>query len=329
MCSIDCSRADCTRLPPEQSIYLFYIREHGWTSRRTSAPATANRLGCGPAGAAVESPLRPVPDAPALVIEPSDRSEARTLVVADVHLGLGSSLERPLGPPESSADLLAERLVQLARATRAQRVVVAGDAKHPIVGTPPALRPVVFDFFAELLREGLAVELVLGNHDVGIVRHLPREVVVHPATGVVRGEVGIFHGHRWPSNQVLRAPRLVAGHLHPGFRLAPTADDPEGKRRCWVRVERSPSGRKPSRRRRHIAPLAREIVILPAFNPIAGTEALNRERPARGRSFLYRRFLTVGVARAYLLDGTDLGVLTIPSAAVRRPRGAGRAPPGR
>ncbi|MGA3021228.1 MAG: metallophosphoesterase [Thermoplasmata archaeon] len=277
----------------------------------------------------MESPLRPVPGAPALVIEPAGRAEARMLVIADVHLGLGSTPERSLGPPEGSADRLAERLLEVVRSTRAETVVVAGDAKHPIVGTPPALRPVVFDFFAELLRAGLTVELVLGNHDVGIVRHLPREVLVHPATGVVRGEVGIFHGHRWPSNKVLRARRLVAGHLHPGFRLAPTAEDPEGKRRCWVRVERVPSGAKASRRRRHIEPQAREVVILPAFNPIAGTEALNRERPARGRSFLYRRFLADGVARAYLLDGTDLGVLTTLSEHARRPRAADRAPPGR
>jgi hypothetical protein len=270
-----------------------------------------------------------VPDAPALVIEPGDRSGARTLVVADVHLGLGSTPDRSLGPPEGSADRLAERLLGVARSTRSGTVIIAGDAKHPIVGTPPALRPVVFDFFASLLEEGLTVELVLGNHDVGIVRYLPREVVVHPATGVVRGEVGIFHGHRWPSNRVLRAPRLVAGHLHPGFRLAPTADDPEGKRRCWVRVERVPFEAKPSRRRRHIEPRAREVVILPAFNPIAGTEALNRERPARGRSFLYRRFLAQGVSRAYLLDGTDLGVLTTRFEPARRSRAAERAPAGR
>jgi uncharacterized protein len=252
-----------------------------------------------------------MPDAPALVIEPSVRTEPRTLVIADLHLGLGSTPDRPLGPPEGSADRLAATLIELARSAGAEAVVVAGDAKHPIVGTPPALRPVVFDFFAELLRNGLTVELVLGNHDVGVVRHLPREVLVHPASGIVRGQVGIFHGHRWPSNKVLRAPRLVAGHLHPGFRLAPTAEDPEGKRRCWIRVERTPSTSKTSRRRRHIEPRARELVILPAFNPIAGTEALNRTRPARGRSFLYRRFLSQGVARAYLLDGTDLGVLTL------------------
>ena len=293
------------------------------------SPATENRLGPGPIRFVVESPLRPVPDAPALLIEPGPGRPERAVVVADVHLGLGSTPARVLGPPEGAADRMAEQLLRIARSNRADTILIAGDAKHPIVGTPPALRSVVFDFFSELLREGLRVELVLGNHDVGIVRHLPREVVVHPASGVVRGEVGVFHGHRWPSNAVLRAPRLVAGHLHPGFRLAPTAEDPEGKRRCWVRVERDPPSAKKSRRRRHIAPRAHEIVIVPAFNPLAGTESLNRDRPARGHSFLYRRFLALGVARAYLLDGTDLGVLTPRTGTDPRSRGGDRPRSGR
>ncbi len=240
------------------------------------------------------------------------------LVVADLHLGLGATRERPAGPPGGSGPELAEELVEAVRRTHAGSVVVAGDAKHPIVGTPGPLRPVLFDFFARVLEEGVAVELVLGNHDVGIERHLPREVAVRSPSGIVRNGVGIVHGHRWPSNSVLRAPQLVMGHLHPGFRLAATAEDPAGKRRCWVRAELPPPATVPRRRRRHAPLRAREIVILPAFNPFAGTEALNRARPARGRSFLWRRFLAPSVARAYLLDGTDLGVLPTTATASAR-----------
>jgi metallophosphoesterase superfamily enzyme len=258
--------------------------------------------------------LAPIPGAPALLVR-SAGSAAPSLIVADLHLGLGASRERPAGPPESSGPGLAGDLVRLARAARAARVVVAGDVKHPIVGTPPALRPVIFDFFSELLRAGLDVIVVLGNHDVGLMRHLPREVAVHPPTGLVLDDVGVFHGHCWPSNRVLRARRLVAGHLHPGFRLAPSPDEPEGKRRCWLRLEFPPPTPVPRRRRRHGPIAARELVVLPAFNPITGTEALNRARPSRGRSFLYARFLSRGVVRAYLLDGTDLGTLTLPRSA--------------
>ena len=250
-----------------------------------------------------------------LAITPARRADEPILVVADVHLGLGATRERPGGPPEGSGPRLAELLLDAVRRTGARSIVVAGDVKHPIVGTPAPLRPVIFDFFGRLLEADVDVEVVLGNHDVGLARHLPREVAVHSAAGIVRGEVGVFHGHRWPSNRVLRSTRLVVGHLHPGFRLAPTADDPVGKRRCWVRAELSPAPPPTRRRRRHAPIRAREIVVLPAFNPIAGTEALNRERPARGRSFLWRRFLARGESRAYLLDGTDLGRLPTPGPA--------------
>ena len=246
-----------------------------------------------------------------LELKPRADAGDRTLVLADLHLGLGSSEASTSVPPEALARTMAWDLVGLARDRGTPRVLVVGDVKHPIVGTPPSLRPVVFDFFSTLLGAGLACDVILGNHDVGLARYLPREVTVHPARGLVRDGVGFFHGHRWPSNAVLRADRLVVGHLHPGFRFAPTPETPSTKQRCWVRVPLDPPAARPKRRRRHGPVLARELIVLPAFNPIAGTEALNRERPARGRTFLVRRFLSRGTARAYLLDGTDVGeVLT-------------------
>jgi metallophosphoesterase superfamily enzyme len=206
---------------------------------------------------------------------------------------------------------------------------VAGDIKHPIVGTPGPLRPVLFEFFSSLLIDRLGVEIVLGNHDVGLVAHLPKEVVVHGPTGVVRHGVGIFHGHCWPSAAVRAQRTLVAGHLHPGFRFAPTATSTEPKQRCWVRTTfPSPELRRGAKRTRHRPFEAREMIVLPAFHPLAGTESLNRTRPSRGRSFLFSRFLALGSSRLYLLDGTDLGPLKIP-APNRRKQGRSRSRPGR
>ena len=282
------------------------VADRGVPPRAPSVSANA----LGPPGPSRRVPVRlaPVPDAPALVIEAGPPRRPRVLAIADLHLGLAASPERPAGPPGGSAPELGERLVALAREARIRRVVVVGDVKHPIVGTPAPLRRVVFDFFAGLLGDGLAVEVVLGNHDGGLVPHLPREVRVHPAGGAVVLGVGLFHGHRWPAPPVLRRARWVTGHLHPGYRFAPTAAHPDGKRACWVRVAFGGPGCT-------AAPAAaRELVVLPPFNPLAGLEALNRERPARGRSFLYRRFLSRGDGRAYLLDGTDLGPIPTPGA---------------
>ncbi len=253
------------------------------------------------------SALRPVVDQPALVLEPEAPHAPRRLVLADLHLGLGGEEPRRGVPARTSAREMAEAILGIAREEGAGHLLLAGDVKHPIVGTPRPLRPVIFDFFSTILSSGIEVDVVLGNHDVGLTPVLPREVRVHPASGLVVDGVGVFHGHCWPSAQVLRAPRLVAGHLHPGVRLAPSAESPTGKEKCWVRVSVAPPPVRRGRRARAVA--AREVVLLPAFNPLAGTEALNREKPRRGRSFLFRRFVRLGEARAYLLDGTDLGPL--------------------
>jgi uncharacterized protein len=273
--------------------------------------------------------LAPIPDRPALELSERPSGRDGTIVLADVHLGLGSSDAPTSVPPAALARTMAWDLVSLGRDRRARGFLLVGDVKHPIVGTPAALRPVIFDFFSTLLHEGFSAEVILGNHDVGLTRWLPREVVVHPARGLVRSGVGFFHGHRWPSNPVLRAERLVVGHLHPGYRFAPTEEAPAMKQRCWVRVALTPPTAKRKRTQRHGPVLARELIVLPAFNPIAGCEALNRERPARGRSFLLHRFLSRGVARAYLLDGTDVGEVLTGSRSAPRSARAGRAPKGR
>ncbi|MCI4368458.1 MAG: metallophosphoesterase [Thermoplasmata archaeon] len=271
--------------------------------------------------------VRPVAGRAVLELEAGHPGGTSTLLLADLHLGLGSAEEHRGGPWEGSADRMRESLVDTARATGARRLLIVGDVKHPIVGTPPWLRPVVFGFFAGLLEQGLQVDVVLGNHDVGLVPHLPKEVGVFPATGVVRDGVGCFHGHRRPAPEVLDAPLLVVGHLHPGFRLAPTPESPTGKQRCWLWTELSPPGAARPRSRAKRPGRTQRIVVLPAFNPLSGTEALNRGRPARFRTFLVDRFLVGGETRAVLLDGTDLGRLTWAAPSSRRRAGSAPATP--
>ncbi|MCI4352519.1 MAG: metallophosphoesterase [Thermoplasmata archaeon] len=259
-----------------------------------------------------DASVRPIPGHPILNVTPFEATRGGVLVVADAHLGLGSFRPGQPSPPGARAEDMADELLSVARSTQAEAFVFAGDIKQPIVGMSPPLRRELFDFFSTLLSTGLSVDVVPGNHDVGLARGLPREVRLHPVAGARLLNVGIFHGHAWPSNAVLRSPVLVAGHLHPGYRLAPSADSIGGKKRCWLRVELPPP-RRDHRRRRHGPVLARELIVLPALNPLTGTESLNRAAPARYRSFLWKRFVLRGTARAYLLDGTDLGLLRPPA----------------
>lgn len=252
--------------------------------------------------------LEPVPGAPLLLV----RAGEPLLVASDVHLGLALPTPRAPRSEAGSAPRLASGLLEASKRTGARRVLLLGDVKDPIRGLPRHIRSEVDEFFGRLLVGGLSVEVVLGNHDVGLTRALPAAVSVHPADGLLREGVGYFHGHAWPSRAILRrAGVLVAGHLHPGFRLAPSPERARtGKEPCWVRTLMRPLT--PAERRRkgqHPPPRAREMIVLPAYNPLCASEALNREEPRRGHRFLVRRFLARGVSRAYLLDGTDLGEL--------------------
>ncbi len=237
-----------------------------------------------------------------------------TLVAADIHIGLSWTSPRGANPPQGDPLELAERLLHGLAESRGSALLIVGDVKDPIAPTPWFVRRQVREFFQRLLDEGIRVEVVPGNHDAGLSRMVPEGVVIHPMSGLLRGTVGYFHGHAWPSREILeRASVLVTGHLHPGFRLAPSeARSRTGKEPCWIRVRCPPAATPPkgARRIRHPPPRAREIVVLPAFNPLCAGEALNREAPHRGRRFLVRHFLSRGEARAYLLDGTDLGPLT-------------------
>ncbi len=244
------------------------------------------------------------------------------IVASDVHVGLALPSPRTPRPEAGSPRALAEGLLDAGSRAGARRALLLGDVKDPIRGVPRHVRAELSEFFGRLVDGGLEVELVLGNHDVGIARALPTGVALHPSDGLLRDGVGYFHGHAWPSARMLRGAKvLVAGHLHPGFRLAPSHERSQtGKEPCWLRTILPPLTRTERRRRRtHPLPRAREMLVLPAYNPLCASEALNREEPKRGHRFLVRRFLSRGSSRAYLLDGTDLGEVRF---AIVPPRGA-------
>jgi hypothetical protein len=232
------------------------------------------------------------------------------VVASDVHVGLARQEGQIGGIEAGSPESLAQLIISGARSAKAKRVLLLGDVKEPIVGGPKHVKREVGEFFWYLEAAGLAVEVCPGNHDVGLRGMVSSGITFHPIGGLLCGTIGFFHGHAWPSPDIMNQARtLVAGHLHPGLRLA------QGKPRCWVRA-RLPEGRstrsKPSKRPDSVSETGvTEVIVVPALNPLCANESLNQEKPRRGRSFLVRRFLSAGEVRAYLLDGTDMGRLRL------------------
>ncbi|MFC7215822.1 metallophosphoesterase [Saliphagus sp. GCM10025334] len=277
--------------------------------------------------------LEPVPDEPAAVAELDDE---RALVVADYHAGYEAGLryERGVDVP-SRAEERRTRLCSLLERTAANRLIVLGDLMHAI-GDPGGAERGELEVLFESLSDGVSVTLVRGNHDGAIEGWLgagydePGSLENHDGdgSGTVEGELGgtplqitdgsgvrldglgCCHGHTWPDRSVLEADIVCLGHEHPTVRLE---DDVGGARveRVWLRGRLDPA---PFRGRDGEAydglPWLEgdadppEVVVVPAFNDLAGGTWTNREN----QSFL-APFLPEALAstESYLLDGTRLG----------------------
>ncbi len=179
---------------------------------------------------------------------------ARTLFVADVHLGKAAAF-RAGGvaiPRGATANDLA-RLDALIERTDASRLVVLGDFLHAAAGRVPALHAAFMRWRAA--HAALSITLVRGNHDVGAGDPPPAwdiEVVPdpHPLAPFV-----LCHEPATP-----RTGHALCGHVHPGVRIAGGAHA-SVRLPCFV--------------------LGRQCTLLPAFGRLTGLAIV---APKRGET---------------------------------------------
>jgi hypothetical protein len=232
---------------------------------------------------------------------PLDPGE-RAVAVADYHAGIEAGLRYERGVElDSRADERRERLLSLLDRMGADRVVVLGDLAHRI-GAPEGEEGDEIDALVEAVTDRVPMTLVVGNHDGGLADAFGERIRVVDGGGVRVGDVGLLHGHTWPTPEVLGAEVICVGHEHPAVRLT---DAVGGSRveRAWLR---GPLCREPFAERygEDLSWGDPELVVFPAFNDRSGGTWVNVE----GQGFLCP-FLPEGFARAdaYLLDGTRLG----------------------
>ncbi len=238
----------------------------------------------------------PIADEAALWVEED------TLVVADLHLGREVELERRGFTLPSQAEAMARRLVDLLEERAARRLVILGDLKHRVARSYGLERRDVPRLLEKVSASVQEIHVVKGNHDTGLEYYLPRGVKLHPGSGFALGDVGLAHGHTWPSREAMAAPTLVLGHNHPTVALV----DSRGFRttqRCWVRVALRPASlpRYPQ--------LPEEVIVVPAFNEYSGGTTFNVVGTRLLGPVLNSDLVAMASARVYLLDGTFLGKL--------------------
>jgi len=192
-----------------------------------------------------------------MIVDP-DRAvyleEINSLVIADLHLGYERELEQRgiMVPPQTGK--MEERVRNLMEKYGVGRLIILGDLKHEILTTPSELR----DFLKDA---DFQIVLVKGNHDGGIEEFV--DFNVYPSSGLRIGRYGFFHGHSWPSKEVMLADIVFMGHLHPEVSL-PGSTGKMHRMPCILRSKLSEEGERIYQRRA-------TVYILPSFNPLVGS----------------------------------------------------------
>jgi hypothetical protein len=141
------------------------------------------------------------------------------------------------------------------------------------------------------------VDVVTGNHDTKIENFLPKHVNVHPASGLRINDVGMAHGHMWPSADVMTSKTLITAHNHPTVMFV----DGVGKRtteQCWFRMSFAGTDGIPE-----------EMIMMPSFNRLLGGSPVNVATEGFLGPIMNSPSVieNIGDASVFLLDGICLG----------------------
>ena len=258
--------------------------------------------------------------------------KTKTLLIADPHLGWELELQKKGIHVPSQTSKILKKLTSIIAKHKPDSLVIVGDVKYTVVSHEFGEWQDIPDFFNKLEACIGSIAVVRGNHDANLEPLLPENVELLPATGAVIGDVGVFHGHKWPSPALLGCKTLVMGHLHPVVVFR----DPTGcriTRQVWLKAKCDTEalakillqksnvkieGSLPETLKQHFSIKAKteEIYIMPSFNDFLGGRPVNETRPRKeiGSEALIGPVLRseavdVDEAELYLLDGTYLGTL--------------------
>jgi len=223
--------------------------------------------------------------------------EEKAVIIADLHIGIEMEYRMQGVNIAPQTDALLQRCIEIVEEMEAETLVIAGDIKHIIAGEKRERaeeRREVSRFLKEISNH-VDVEIIKGNHD-GYLRS--RYARIH-SSGIVMDDVAVIHGHSWPSPDMMDVEMIVMGHIHPHVRIS-TSIGYSYVQPCWVRGS---FVRKKFREKYPRGNEDMEFVIMPAFNPLCGGVAVNREEVEGALMGL----LDMGNASVYTLDGVDLG----------------------
>lgn len=258
--------------------------------------------------------------------------KAKTLVIADPHIGWEIALQsRGINVPSQTSRLLQQLVIVISK-YKPDALLILGDVKNTVVTAKSSEWHDIPEFFTDLENYVKDIAIVRGNHDANLEPLLPESVRLLPSTGTAVGNVGFFHGHKWPSPALLKCRILVMGHLHPvvvfrdpaGFKITSqvwvkTKCDTNQLSKVLLQKQRIKIEGTPEEtveKYYDFKPKTCQLFIMPSFNDFLGGRPINLTKPTReGKTLtmigpvLRSEAVDLDNSEIYLLDGTYLGTL--------------------
>jgi len=221
-------------------------------------------------------------------------SLGKTLLAADLHLGIELELRAKGIRALQQWQPCAKRINALLKRMRCNRLIILGDAKHDVYGCDIEERTMMRRFLDAL--DTKDVKIIKGNHDSRLEGTAP----IIPATGMRLEDdgasYGLFHGHAWPSKDVISADILLTAHQHPLYEFKDRAG--RWSEKCWIAAETKAN-------KKFGVMGGRRVVVFPAFGLLSGGIRLNTERGIG--PFFENKLLRK--ASAFSLEGAPLGAI--------------------
>ena len=241
--------------------------------------------------------IEPIADTPALLI----KGKESWVVVADLHIGIEVQLRHAGFNIPSQTPRMLESMMALA--SQGDKLLILGDLKHRIPSVSNRENKEIGPFLEKLEESFRKIVIVAGNHDGGLSPILPQGVEAISGRGTRVNEAGVFHGHIWPSDQVMDTKTIIMGHTHPSVMLTDSLGTRTNEK-CWVRA-----GFVESKVLERFKNCPKEMIIVPAFNPLLTGTPVNTSRGSSIGPMFRNGFVDSASLRVYLLDGTNLGHL--------------------
>ena len=205
------------------------------------------------------------------------------LIIADLHIGITRDIwEKGVSLPHQSKKL-AQRINELKKQTKTKQLIILGDVKHRLFAKEHDKREIE-EFFSLLKYRKIII--TKGNHDGNIEKIIRDKRVKIRKQFVMDGYV-FSHGHRRikAKNKI-----IVIGHNQPHIKLV----DKMGAvyiEPVWLRGKIKDGSK---------------LIIVPAFNELCGATVVNKDELLGPIA----KKLIKKKSHVYLLDGTDLGLLS-------------------